>query len=125
MLSTLTRQQHTCCITAPLAAVDPLQSAQGATSSSLPPPANLHVCRYCSLGPDSLDPVAQLTSLRELSLSDCTGVTLASLERIRSTSVQGGSLEISVSGCGDEVAQGCMYWKVLGTRDTPGLKVWA
>jgi hypothetical protein len=131
MLSTPTRQQHTCCITAPLAAVDPLQSAQGATSSSLPPPASLHVCRYCTLGPDSLDPLGQLVSLRELDLSNCTGVTAASVERLLSTSVQGCSLEISFWDCGDEATtEDCidLYNSVVaqrGSRDTPELSVCA
>jgi hypothetical protein len=53
-------------------------------------------CRRCTLDPDSLDPLAQLASLRYLSMCDCTGVTLASLEHLFSTSVQGCLLTVNV-----------------------------
>jgi hypothetical protein len=100
----------------------------------LPPflhPANLYVCRRCTLSPDSLDPLAQLASLRELNLYHCIGVTAAALERLLSTSVQGCCLEISLQGGGDEATpEDCadLYRRVAaqrGSRDTPGLSVCA
>jgi hypothetical protein len=83
--------------------------------------------RDCFLDPDSLDPLAQLASLRKLELKMCMGVAIASLERLFSTSVQGCLLTISVSECPDLVpAKACsqMRERVLaqrGSRDTPML----
>jgi hypothetical protein len=95
----------------------------------------------CTLDPDSLEPVAQLGNLRWLGLYSCSGITLASIERLFSTSVRGRLLKISVSCCPDltpipshrwwsdyaehkrELA--AMHERVLaqrGRQDTPVLK---
>jgi hypothetical protein len=97
--------------------------------------------RRCTLDPDSLDPLAEVASLRELHLEHCDGVTLASLqqlysasgfiaaslERLLSTSVQGCCLRISLTGSGVAMTQeACcdLRSRVLaqrGSRDTPAL----
>jgi hypothetical protein len=85
--------------------------------------------RDCTLDPDSLDPLAQLTSLRKLELDWCTGITLTSLEHLFTTSVQGCLLQVNVHRCPDmasEKACSQMREHVLaqrGSRDTPMLSL--
>jgi hypothetical protein len=85
---------------------------------------------HCTLeDPGSLDPLAQLASLRELHLRNCTGVTLASFERLFSTSVQGCLLRVNMRHCCRDLApteEACtqMRQRVVaqrGSRDTPVL----
>jgi hypothetical protein len=83
----------------------------------------------CTLDPDSLAPLAELASLRELRLHYCTGLTIDALERLLSTSVQGCLLTIDVCGCqGLAPAEACtqMRQSVVaqrGSRDTPVLEI--
>jgi hypothetical protein len=83
--------------------------------------------RSCTLDPDSLEPLAQLASLRWLHLDRCTGVTLAALEGLLSESVQGCLLEVYVHHCRDMApAEACsqMRQRVVAersSRDTPVL----
>jgi hypothetical protein len=51
--------------------------------------------RYCTLDPDSLDPLAQSTTLRSLGLYSCPGMTLDSLERLLRSAVQGPHLKLT------------------------------
>jgi hypothetical protein len=87
--------------------------------------------RDCTLDPDSLDPLAQLSSLRELHLPPHTGVTLASLERLFSTAVQGCLLRITMCsmqfGSVPTEDYSLMRQRVVaqrGSRDTPVLDIW-
>jgi hypothetical protein len=86
--------------------------------------------RRCSLDPDSLEPLAQLASLRELYLPLYTGVSVASMERLLSTSVQGCLLRITLSFTDDSLPTedyGQMRERVVaqrGSRDTPVLRIW-
>jgi hypothetical protein len=81
----------------------------------------------CTLDPDSLDRLPQLASLWFLGMILCTGVTLASLERLFSTAVQGCLLTVSVTTCQElspEAACTQMRQRVVaqrGSRDTPVL----
>jgi hypothetical protein len=59
-------------------------------------PSCFPVCRACTLDPDSLEPLAQLASLRELVVYACGGITLAALEGLMSTAVQGCWLTVRV-----------------------------
>jgi hypothetical protein len=84
--------------------------------------------RDCSLDPDSLDPLAQLASLRELNLVRCSGVTLETLERLFSTSVTGCMLKVTVSDSMPAEACRQMRQAVIaqrGSRDTPLLQIWS
>jgi hypothetical protein len=111
----------------PLFPLPPATSHRNITELPVSLPTCLFLHSNCALDPDSLDPLAQLASLRELSLFVCTGVTLASLERLISTSEQGCLLEVSACACLDSPpAETCsqMRQRVLaqrGSRDTPVL----
>jgi hypothetical protein len=106
------------------------------TTSPLPlPPVTHHVPRMCtchsfrdcSLDSDSLEPLAQLASLRVLGLYECRR-DFDGLEYLFSTSVQGCLLKVRVSRHWgyERLAQECfeMRQRVLakrGSRDTPVL----
>jgi hypothetical protein len=112
----------------PLQACPTAELYFGSTLHSAISPSPLD--RHCTLvDPDSLDPLAQLASLRELGLHRCAGVTPASLERLLSTAVQGCELVLGIGQCGDHVGQeACadIRSRVLaqrGSKETPMLRV--
>jgi hypothetical protein len=83
----------------------------------------------CTLDPDSLDPLAQVVSLKQLRLRWCTGVTIATVERLLDTAVQGCWLKVILWCCQPQMmkeAASQLHSKVLaqrGSRDTPVLSV--
>jgi hypothetical protein len=84
--------------------------------------------RHCTLDPDSLDPLAQAASLRELGIHFCPQLTLDALQQLFSASVQGCLLRVSVSACVNVCASADgstqMRQAVVaqrGSRDTPRL----
>jgi hypothetical protein len=86
------------------------------------------MCRYCTLDVDSLDPLAHVASLRELVLRYCDGITVASVERLLSTSVQGCLLLVDVTATPAQLpAEACLEMRARvvakqGSRDTPVLQ---
>jgi hypothetical protein len=84
--------------------------------------------RCCNLDPDSLDSLAEAASLRELMLLGCRGVTVASLECLFSTSVQGCLLCVDMTWYhNSQLEEACLEMRARvvakqGSRDTPVLK---
>jgi hypothetical protein len=110
--------------------VPPVTHHKYAPGLLMPHPCMRFHHRRCTLDPDSLDPLAQLASLRELFLPLYTGLTVAALEGLMSTAVQGCLLRITVafkhvsSPIEDYAGMRQRVVAQRGSRDTPVLRIW-